>query len=125
MARRLGRMILVGVWGIGFPLSQLAILRLGRCGAVAVEGVAVGLLVRDARLLRSGARPGQRRASRVLLLLEVGAAAVASVFGVRPAIDGDARRRALDQRPVGPEIGRRIGIGMLFGIHSWRSWVAR
>ena len=49
----LGGIVLV-VSGLGFPLTQAVIARCGRRGAVVAEGVAVGLLVRDAALVESG-----------------------------------------------------------------------
>ena len=47
----LGGLVLV-LSGLGFPLTQAVIARFGRRGALVAEGVAVGLLVRDAALVR-------------------------------------------------------------------------
>ncbi len=107
--------------GMGFPLTQLALQRFGRRGALLVDGVCAGLLLRDVGLIANGAPRRLRRTPAVLLWLETIAAAVAMLVGVPPILDERRRRRALDPRPTTPlEIVRRVSVGALFGFHTWR-----
>jgi hypothetical protein len=115
--RFLGALALVAS-GLGFPLTQLAIARGGRRGALAVEGVTAGLLVRDAALVRLGAPARLRALPRTLLWLELGAAGLATLTGLaavaRPV-------QAVGQGPAGRlEALRRFAVGLLFGLHTWR-----
>ncbi len=116
--------VALGLIGMGFPLTQVGIRRFGTAGAVAVEALAVGMLARDLRLVATGAPRSMRRTPAVLLQLEASAAAIASALGVRLIISEEARARALAQRPVAPEIARRVALGMMFGMRSWRSRIA-
>ena len=45
---------MLGLSGVGHPLTQLVIRQLGRRGAIVTEGVCVGLAVRDAAMLAAG-----------------------------------------------------------------------
>jgi hypothetical protein len=115
--RLLGGIVLV-FSGLGFPLTQLAIARSGRRGAVVAEGVAAGLLARDVALLRRGAPARLRPLPRALLWLELAAAALATLAGLaavaRPA-------QAIEPTPAGGlEAVRRFAVGLLFGLHTWR-----
>jgi hypothetical protein len=110
----------LGLIGMGFPLTQVVIRRFGMAGAVAVETVSVGLLACDLRLVVTGAPRTIRRGAAVLLWLETSAAALASVLGLRLIVDAEAHLRALDQRPVGPEVARRFALGAMFGICTMR-----
>ncbi len=83
MPHRIGRTLLV-LSGLGFPLSQVAIQRFGRRGAILVEAVAVGLLVRDAALLSAGTSHRLRRGPVRLVWFETAVAAVATLTGLRP-----------------------------------------
>ena len=119
MSPGLGRVILA-LSSAGFPLTQIAIRRLGRRGAVVVEAVAVGLLARDAALIATGAPRRLRRGPAALLWLKAGVAALAAVLGKRLISDETARQHALDSRPSGIEAARRASVGALFGLHTLR-----
>ena len=116
----LGALILV-LSGLGFPLTQLAIARFGRRGAVLAEGVSAGLLVRDVALVRLGAPRRLRPVPAALLWCELGAAAVASVAGLSAIA---APGRPLSRTPVAAlEVVRRASVGVLFGLHTYRFWI--
>jgi len=115
----MGRAVLT-LSGLGFPLTQLAIRRLGRRGAAIVEVVCGGLLARDAAMLTTGAPTRLRRGPAVLLWLETAVGVVAVVAGLRPLLDGAARERTSEARPDAPEGVRRAAIGLLFGLHTMR-----
>ena len=119
MVQPLGRAVL-GLSGMGFPLTQMAIKRFNRPGAVLVEGVCAGLVIRDAALIANGTPRRLRKFPAALLWLEIVAGVAAVIIGVLPVIDDKARERALAQRPVGLEVVRRIAVGALFGLHTWR-----
>ena len=119
MSPRIGQVVLA-VSGLGFPLTQLAIRRLGRSGTVIVEAVCAGLLVRDATLIATGAPGRLRRGPATLLWLEAAAGAAAVATGLRPLVDASARERAAAARPDRLEAVRRAAIGTLFGLHTLR-----
>lgn len=114
-----GRVVLT-LSGMGFPLTQLAIKRLGRRGAAIVEIVCGGLLARDTAMLAAGAPGRLRRGPALLLWLETAVGVVAVVASLRPLLDGEARQRTSEARPDGPEGVRRAAIGLLFGLHTMR-----
>jgi len=114
-----GRVVL-GLSGLGFPLTQMAIRRFGRPGAAVVEAVSVGLLARDVAMIAAGAPSRLRRGPAALLWLEAAAAALAAVLGMRLLADAGARGRALDARPSRSEALRRFALGALFGLHTLR-----
>jgi hypothetical protein len=113
---RLGPAILV-LSGAGFPLTQVAIARFGRRGALLVQAVVVGLLMRDIVLIASGAPSRLRPGPAVLLWAEAAAAAAAATApaprsGGRecpPGRVGSPARRAVPSRgrrdPVRPAHG--------------------
>ena len=119
-ARASGRVVLV-VSGLGYPLTQLVIRRFGKPGAVVVQTVCGGLLLRDAAMIAAGV-PGRLRGGPAALLWLETAAGVAAVFtGLRLVVDAGARRRAAGQGdPDRFEIARRAAIGTLFGVHTLR-----
>ncbi len=119
MPDRIGRAVLV-VSGMGFPLSQLAIRRFGRRGAILVEAVSVGLMARDAALLAMGASHRLRRGPARLLWLETAAAAAAALTGLGLMLDEEARQAAVAARPAPLEALRRAALGTLFGLHTLR-----
>lgn len=115
-----GRGILV-VSGLGFPLTQLVIARLRRRGAAVVLAVTSGLLVRDATLVALGTPRQLRRLPAFLLFLETGAAAAATILGT-VALARPGRR--VDRSPGGVlEGSRRLAVGLLFGVHTYRFWI--
>jgi deazaflavin-dependent oxidoreductase (nitroreductase family) len=108
----------LGLSGLGYPLTQAAIGRWGRRGAVIDAGVAAGLLARDAALVRSGAPARFQPLPRALLRLELSAAAAATVLGV-VAVARPGQR--VGRTPAGTLEGlRRLSVGLLFGFHTWR-----
>ena len=119
MTPKAGRVVL-GLSGLGFPLTQMAIRRFGRPGAAVVEAVSVGLLARDVAMIAAGAPSRLRRGPAALLWLEAAAAALAAVLGMRLLADAGARGRALDARPSGSEALRRFALGAQFGLHTLR-----
>jgi len=76
--RGVGGIILVAN-GLGFPLTQVAIARLGRPGVVAVQALTAGLLVRDVALVATGTVGRLERGPAALLLAETIAASIATV----------------------------------------------
>lgn len=114
------RQILLGLSGAGFPLTQLAIRRSGRRGALLVAAVCGGLLIRDVALLRAGVQRRLRPGPATLLWFETGAAALAVLTGLRPVLSAEALRAATDARPSRFEALRRVAIGTLFGLHTLR-----
>jgi hypothetical protein len=119
MSPRLGQLVL-GLSGAGFPLTQLAIRRLGRPGAIITEGVCVGLAARDAALVATGAPGRLRRGPAFLLWLEFVAAVMAAITGVRLVSDPAASVRANAPKPDRMEAARRAMVGLLFGLHTMR-----
>jgi hypothetical protein len=119
MSPRLGQVVL-GLSSAGFPLTQLAIRRLGRPGAVITEGVCVGLAARDAALIATGAPGRLRRGPAFLLWLELVAAVMAAVTGARLVSDPEASARADVSKPDRLEAARRAMVGLLFGLHTMR-----
>jgi glyoxylase-like metal-dependent hydrolase (beta-lactamase superfamily II) len=117
--RRIGRVVL-GLSSLGLPLTQLAMRRLGPRGAMVVEAVCGGLLVRDAAMLAAGAPRRLRRGPAALLWLETLAGATAVLAGIRPVLDAGARERAQGSHPDRPEALRRAAVGVLFGLHTVR-----
>jgi hypothetical protein len=119
MSPWLGRFLML-TSGMGFPLAQVAIRRMGRGGAVLAEGVAAGLLARDVALIAMGIPqrlyPGPAR----LLFAETAAAAGAVALGLPLLGSRDPWARAGASRPGPLEAMRRFAIGTLFGLHSWR-----
>ena len=103
--------------GLGFPLTQLVIRRFGKPGAVAVEVVCGGLLVRDAAMIASGVPGRLRRGPAGLLWLETASAVAAVLTGLRPLVNADAAHRAAGQgRPDRLEVARRTAVGAVFGL---------
>ena len=120
MPPALGALILV-LSGLGFPLTQIEIIRFGRRGAVAAEAVSAGLLVRDVALVRLGAPRRLRPVPAALLWLELAAAAVASIAGLGAIVSprtSPARTRAGILEAV-----RQASVGALFGLHTYRFWI--
>jgi hypothetical protein len=119
MSPRLGQLVL-GLSGSGFALTQLAIRRLGRRGAIVTESVCVGLAVRDAAMIATGVPARLRRGPALLLWLEMVAAIAASGLGLRLLLDSDAAARSTAPRPDPLEVARRAAVGTLFGLHTMR-----
>jgi hypothetical protein len=119
MGPRLGQLVL-GLSGSGFALTQLAIRRLGRRGALVTESVCVGLAVRDAAMIATGVPARLRRGPAVLLWLEMVTAVTASGLGLRLLLGPAGFERATAPRPDPLEVARRAAVGTLFGLHTMR-----
>jgi hypothetical protein len=107
------------ITGLGFPLSQLAIKLMGRKGAALVEMVAAALVIRDLQLLSTGSADRPRPVPAALLYLETGAASVVVVLGLR-SLTSHGIQEATARKPGPWEIVRRVALGTLFGLHTWR-----
>ncbi len=121
MGRRLGKVVL-GLSAAGFPLTQFAIRRFGRRGAVITEGVCLGLAIRDAAMIADGAPSRLRRGPARLLWLELAAALTAAGLGLGLAGDDEAVERAVT-RPDARETARRAAVAALFCLHTVRFWI--
>ena len=119
MSQRIGRSVLL-LSSLGFPLTQLALRAFGRRGAILVEGVSMGLFVRDAAMIAGGAPDRLRRAPAALLWLEAAVAGAAALTGLGPILDEKARLAARDAQPARFEGIRRAALGTLFGLHTMR-----
>jgi hypothetical protein len=120
VSRALGGIVLVAS-GMGFPLTQVAIARLGRPGIVGVQAVTACLLVRAVALVATGTPGRLERGPAALLLAETVAASVATVANA--TLFTRAGREAAMARGwrVGKrEIVRRVAMGTLFGLHTMR-----
>ena len=107
--------------GAGFPLTQLAIARFGRRGAMFVQAVVVGLLLRDIELIVSGAPSRLRAGPAALLWAEVAAAAAAATAGALLLRDPEvAAARQPGWAVPRRELFRRVAVGTLFGLHTVR-----
>ncbi len=116
----LGRAVLV-VSGFGYPLTQVTISRFGRGGAVFVEGIAAGLLVRDAAMVRLGTPRRLKAFPAALLWAELAGAGVAAVGGIAAIARPN---QPVDRTPAGLLEGlRRFSVGFLFGMHTYRFWI--
>jgi hypothetical protein len=118
MGPRLGKVVL-GLSAAGFPLTQLAIRRFGRRGAVVTESVCIGLAIRDAAMIAGGAPSRLRRGPARLLWLEMVAALAAAGLGRRLARDDEAAQRVASC-PDTWEAARRGAVALLFGLHTVR-----
>ncbi len=118
LPRPVGLPILV-VSGLGFPLCQVAIAKLGQRGALLVEGITSALLVRDAYLVASGAPSRLRPIPGALPYVELAVAACASVLGLRAFTDRGLTE-ATSRSPSAGEVLRRAALGTLFGVHTGR-----
>jgi hypothetical protein len=107
--------------GLGYPLTQVAIARFGRAGVVAVQAVTVGLLVRDVALVATGTTDRLERGPAALLLVETGAALVATVANASLAtVAGREAATTRGWHVSWRELVRRAALGTLFGIHTMR-----
>ena len=122
MAPLVGKVVL-GLSAAGFPLTQLAIRRFGRRGAIVTEGACAGLAVRDAAMIAAGTPAHLRRGPAFLLWLELVAAVAAAALGIGLATGHRAVSQATGSRPAPPERARRAAVGALFALHTIRFWI--
>jgi len=118
MRRPLGTIVL-GLSASGYPLTQAVIRRWGTPGQVLVETVCAGLVIRDAAMIAAGAPRRLRRVPALLLWLELGAGAVATVSGLQTLSGASsADRSSVRQRAC--ESVRRAAVAILFSLHTIR-----
>lgn len=121
MAARMGQGVVV-VSALGYPLTQAVIRGFGRRGAVVVEAVCIGLLIRDVVLIAIGTPRVLRPGPAALLWAEAIAAAAASAATVRLVRD-EAAVRAASGPPTKVEALGRVAVATLFGLHTLRFWI--
>ncbi len=121
MNPRLGKVVL-GLSAAGYPLTEIAIRRLGRRGAAITEMACCGLSVRDAAMVVAGVPTRLRRGPAILLWMELTAAIGASALGLQSAIDDESCKRAR-ANPGPTEMARRFAVGTLFALHTVRFWI--
>jgi hypothetical protein len=110
----------LGLSGLAATISEFAISRLGRPGAMASAAACNAVLLRDAALLGSGATHELKRGPAGLLVLETAVAAVAAVLSIRLLFDDRALQVAQGDGSSTPEVVRRVAITTLFAIHTGR-----
>jgi hypothetical protein len=118
MDPKLGKFVLT-LSAAGYPLTQLAIRRLGQRGAVISEAACAGLAVRDAAMIAAGVPARLLQWPAFLLYLEFGAAAAASALGLRLAIGKQMAGRG-DMPADALEVARRSAVATLFLLHTAR-----
>ena len=112
---------LLALSAAGFPLTQAVIARFGRRGAVGVEAVVLGLLARNAALLATGTPGPPAPVPAALLWAETAAAIAATATGAVLLLDPEvASARDRGWRVSRRELARRLAVGLLFGLHTWR-----
>jgi hypothetical protein len=110
---------LLALSGFGGTISQFAIARLGRPGAIGSAAACNALLLRDAVLLVSGTTEELKRGPAGLLILETGVA-VASVLSIRLLFNDRAMGLAQGEGASTPEVVRRVAVTALFALHTGR-----
>jgi hypothetical protein len=111
---------LLALSGLGGTISQFAITRLGRPGAIGSAAACNALLLRDAALLASGTIEELKRGPAGLLIVETGVAAVASVLSIRLLFNNRALGLAQGDGSSTPEVVRRVAVTALFALHTGR-----
>jgi hypothetical protein len=111
---------LLGLSGLGATITEFAVGRFGRPGAMASAAACNAVLVRDTALIASGTLRDLKRGPAGLLVLETGVAALASVLSIRLLFNDRALEVARGDGSSTPEVVRRVAITTLFAIHSGR-----
>jgi hypothetical protein len=119
MKRTIGAIVL-GLSACGYPLTQLVVRRWGARGAAVAESVCVGLAIRDAAMVASGVPGRLRRVPAALLYLELGAAVLASLAGLRPLPSAGSAGRVAPARANRADRVRRAAVATLFVLHTIR-----
>lgn len=108
-------MLILGASALGYPLTEVVIRRCGRGGALFVEGVCIGLAVRDAAMIANGVPHRLRAVPALLLYLEFGSAALAAL------VTAPGARAHRGFQCQAPDCGiRRVSTAALFGLHTIR-----
>jgi hypothetical protein len=109
---------LLALSGFGGAMSDFAISRLGRPGAIANAAACNALLVRDAALLAPGTTGELKRGPAGLLIVETAVAALASVLSIRLLFKDRALELAQGEGSSTPEVVRRAAVTALFAVHT-------
>jgi hypothetical protein len=106
--------------GLGFPITQLAIRRFGRPGAVAVGLFTAGVLAHDVTRIATRIEAGSST-GKAVLYAETAAAALATVATLTLATEAGLEAATSRGWRVGPlELIRRTTLGMMFGMLAMR-----
>lgn len=114
MRRTIGG-IALGLSACGYPLTRFAVCR----GAAVAEAACAGLAIRDASLAASGVPRRLRAVPGALLHLELAAAIVASLAGLRP-LGTRSAAQASSARAAAADAVRRTAGATLFAVHTIR-----
>jgi hypothetical protein len=123
MNPRISRVLLT-LSALGSAISQQAIKRFGRPGAIGTAAVVNAVLVRDATLLATGATRQLKRGPACLLVVETALAGLASVFSIRLVCSQRALDMARGQGSSTPEVVRKAALTALFAVHTGRYSIA-
>ncbi len=119
MKRAAGAVIL-GLSACGYSLTQLVIRRRGRRGAAITKCACAGLAIRDASMTAAGIQGRLRRVPAVLLPLELGVGAAASLAGLPPLLSTQPADGAAPARTRAADGVRRAAVAALLAIHTIR-----
>jgi hypothetical protein len=120
MQQALGAVIAVAS-GSGFPLTQFAIARFGRPGAVVVGALTAGILAVDIVTIATRDARSEGKGQTALLYAETAVAAVATAASLALVTEqGVAAASTRGWRVGRVELLRRIALGALFGMRSAR-----
>jgi hypothetical protein len=118
--KRVTGVIVVGLSGCGYPLTQLVVRRRGVRGAAAAQCVCAGLVTRDAPMVAGGVPGRLRRVPAGLSFPELGAGVAASLAGLPPLLSAQPADRAGSARISAADNVRRAAVAVLFAIHTVR-----
>jgi hypothetical protein len=120
MHQAFGAVIAV-VSGSGFPITQFALARFGRPGALVVGAMTTVILARDVSLIVTSRDTGDTTGPAVILYAETAVAVLATVANLSLATErGLEASRARGWRVGWVELVRRASLGLLFGMHAMR-----
>jgi hypothetical protein len=112
--------VVLGLSACGYPLTQFVVRRWGVRGAAMAESVCLGLAVRDASMVASGAPGRLRRIPAALLRLELAAGIVATLAGLPLLLSVRSADRAAPATAGAADSVRRAAVATLFAVHTVR-----
>jgi hypothetical protein len=118
--KRAAGVVLLGLSACGYPLTQIVIRRWGMRGAAVVESMCIGLTVRDASMVASGAPARLRPSPAALLRLELAAGLAASLAGLNPLLNARPTDTAAPASACTADTVRQAAVAMLFTLHTIR-----
>jgi hypothetical protein len=118
--RRTAGAIVLGLSACGYPLTQFVVRRWGVRGAAVAEAVCAGLAIRDAFMVASGVPGRLRGVPAALLRVELAAAIMASLAGLRPLLGARSADQVTAAGTCAAENGRRAAVATLFAVHTIR-----